>query len=195
MNPWAVVALVTGILPLFPVAIVAGITALVQNGRRQLGGTGLAIAGIVLGGCWVVLGGLIALGAVFASTDSAELGRVRDAGSTAVGTCLQAPGDSDVAGTLVDCSVRHDAEVYLVRSLAGADDPWPGSDDVETDADDVCNDGFEDYVGESYVDSDYDYGFFDPDESEWREGERRVVCVVLPGGFDDTLTGSVRGGG
>ena len=33
-NSWAVVALVTGILPLFPVAIGAGITALVQIGTE-----------------------------------------------------------------------------------------------------------------------------------------------------------------
>ena len=49
-NPWAIVALVTGILGFVPVAIGAGITALVQISRRGQAGKGIAIAAIVVSG-------------------------------------------------------------------------------------------------------------------------------------------------
>jgi hypothetical protein len=186
--------LVTGILRLFPVAFGAVITAIVQNNRRPLRGAGMAIAGLVLAGCWVVFGGIAAFAFVVGGSSSGDLGRVALAGSTTVGTCLTAPDDEDFVGTPVSCEVRHDAEIYLVHPVAGADDPWPGYSDLDADADDACYDAFEAYVGDSYDDSDYDYGYFDPDEAEWRNGERRVVCVVLAG-LDDHLTGSVRNGG
>jgi hypothetical protein len=194
MNPWAVVALVTGILPLFPVAVAAGITALVQNSRRQLRGTGLAIAGLVLSGCWVLGAGVLALGYFLGDESDGDLGRVAYAGSTTVGTCLTAPDEEDFIGTPVGCDRRHDAEVYLVRSLAHEDDPWPGYSALKDEADDACYDEFDRYVGQAYEDSDYDYGFFFPDEAEWRSGERRVVCVVLPW-MGDSLRGSARGKG
>ena len=191
-NPWAVVALVTGIVALVPVAVAAGITALVQIRRRHQGGSGLAIAGLATAGGWTVIG-LVAT-AVFLLADSVgdsgELGRVADAGSTQVGTCLREPEAFESVATAVDCVEEHDAEVYLVEVLDGA--AWPGYDRVLVDAEDSCYFAFEGYVGESYDFSLYEYGYFMPDQAEWEAGERRVVCVVLPG-ISGRLDGSVRG--
>lgn len=194
-NPWAIVALVTGIIALVPVAIAAGIVALVQIRKRGEDGTPLAIIGLVAAGCWTLVI-VIGLAAAFAfgsfGYGSGDQGRVGNAGSTTVGACLDERSQGQEIAPVEDCGNSHYAEVYQVETLgAGA---WPGSDELENRAEELCDAAFESYVGESYFDSDYDYGYFFPDEAEWRSGERRVVCVILPG-FDDDLRGSVRDGG
>lgn len=191
-NPWAVVALVSGLVALVPVAVAAGVVGLVQTARHRQAGRGLAIGGLVAAGVWTVL--LAVLGAAFFVTGPSydpRLGRVAEAGSTTTGTCLRL-GGQDAAPEVVPCADEHDAEVYRVQDLPRA--VWPGEDDVDAQADDTCYDAFEDYVGRSYRTSRYDYGYFLPDRVEWARGERRVVCAVLP--FDDdVLLGSVRGTG
>ncbi|MCW2542517.1 MAG: hypothetical protein JWM40_69 [Frankiales bacterium] len=181
MNPWAVVALVTGILPLPPVAIAAGGTALFQNGRRPAKGTGLAIAGLALAGIWSLVGVVFAAFTAFSPWVSDPLGRVGDVGALRVGACLSNPASDASRFAAVSCSSEHDAEVYAVPALALAGADWLGADEVQTRADDLCYGAFAPYVGEAYDSSDYDYGFFAPDEDEWRRGERRAVCVVLAG--------------
>jgi hypothetical protein len=177
---------VTGILPLFLVAIPAGIVGIVQTGRRPERGRGMAITGLVLGSLWAVFValGLVAL-LVEGGLSPAALGSVADAGSTTVGACV-------ADATTAPCSGAHDEEVYAVVRID--DGSWPGEDDVDTQADDACYDAFEPYVGETYDDSDFDYGFYAPDESEWAAGERQAVCVILPY-EDDELVGSVRNSG
>lgn len=192
-NPWAVVALVTGILPLFPVAIASGIVALVQIRKRGEDGAPMAIIGLVAGGLWTLLIGFGLIAAfVFGGFESGSQGRVGNAGSTTVGDCLSAPAPNQRRSPVVDCRYTHRAEVYEVEALGAG--PWPGSDELVERADRVCDAAFEPYVGQSYITSDYDYGFYLPDELEWSSGERRVVCVILPS-FDDELRGTVRDGG
>lgn len=183
-------SLVTGILALFPVAIGAGVTALVQISRRPQGGKGMAIAGLVLGSVWTVLLSLAVIGFLLESGGSGELGRVAHAGSDRVGACLLEPSSDGSVGTPTDCEKGHDAEIYLVKGL-GEQQAWPGYDAVKKQAERACKVSFDDYVGESVDSSDFDYGFFFPDEAEWRDGEHRVICVVLPY-IDDQLTGSVK---
>jgi hypothetical protein len=188
-NSWAIVALVTGVLPLFPVAIGAGITALVQIGKRRERGTGLAVAGLVLGGLWMlVIAGLVVWG-LNSAFDYRE-GPVARVGVTTVGSCVQLP-DGDGPGRPVDCASAHDAEVYGVREL-GDGDRWPGAGDVDDEAYSFCDSSFKPYTGEGYLSSDYDYGYYTPDKQEWASGEHRVVCVILPYEFEGPLRGSAR---
>jgi hypothetical protein len=192
-NIWAIVALVTGIFAVVPVAIGAGIAALVQiHGRRQAG-LGMAIGGLVLAGLWTLVGIGVVIALVIGQTATyGVLGRVADAGSTSVGSCLAAPTYEDSLAAEIDCAEDHDAEVYLVEELG--DGAWPGYDDVDVSADEACYDAFEAYVGRSWELSDLDYGYFLPDQGEWAEGEHRVVCAVLPRS-EDALRGSVQGSG
>jgi hypothetical protein len=194
-SRWAIVALVTGILALVPVSIATGIVALVKIRRNQERGTGLAVAGIALGCVWTVAAGLALLGVLFVNSirfGDTALGRVADAGSKAVGACLLEPDDQDSYAAVTDCSEPHQAEVFAVGSLG--DGAWPGYDELDSQAEGLCSGSFDAYVGGSYDSSSYDYAWFAPDEVEWRSGERRVVCVVVPGDQDE-LTGSVRGSG
>ena len=189
-NPWAVVSLVTGILPLFPVAVATGITALVQISRRQQRGRGLAIVGVVLGGFWTAIVTLIIVLGVNGTFDAERLGTVGQVSSTEVGSCLLDPHAGGATWTVSDCSAAHDAEVYFVYPMRSQQ--WPGSDEVSATADSVCLDAFEGYTGELWDDSDHDYDFFVPDEQEWDNGERQVVCVIRPGIPGDDLVGSAR---
>jgi hypothetical protein len=191
-NPWAIVALVTGLLALVPVAIGAGITALVQIHRRRQAGMGMAIAGIVGAAVWTLVA--VVVGVVllvnFGDPGGGALGRVADAASTDVGSCLRAPGGDASLATVADCAGKHDGEVYSVDTLGGT--AWPGYDQTDSDADDLCYGGFAAYVGRSFEDSEYDYGYFLPDQAEWAAGERRVVCVVLTSSAE-TSRGRARG--
>lgn len=197
-NTLSVITLVTGCIALVPVAIVTGIIALVQIGRRQEKGRGLAIGGLCAAGFWALL---LAAGLLFGFSggfhglssgpfdSQAPLGRISDAGATSVGRCLLSPDESDNFSRAVDCAEEHDGEIYLVGDLGSSG--WPGSSKIAQRADDQCYGAFESYVGKAYDDSDYDYGFFVPDDREWEGGEHRVLCVVLPG--DNTpKTGSAR---
>jgi hypothetical protein len=167
---------VTGILPLFLVAIPAGIVGIVQSNRRGQRGRGLAVAGLVLGVLWVLGIAGIAFAMRNAHLDP-ELGRVGDVLRPAVGVCYhQDPVDD--AWTAVSCDGAHDAEVYAVSTLPAG--PWPGSVAVFDEADSRCEGAWAGYVGSDYFDSSYDYAWFTPDAAEWSGGERRVVCVVVP---------------
>jgi hypothetical protein len=187
-NGLAIASLVTGLLPLPPVAIGTGIGALVQINKRGQSGRGMAVAGIVLGGLWALLITGFLVAGFSGAFDTEALGRVSQAGSTTVGSCLVDPGEQDGVWRVTDCSQPHDAELYLAEELSVPD--WPGSGDLSTTADDLCMAAFKGYVGEGYYSSDYDYGFFVPDRGEWDEGEHRVLCAVL--GYDGSLRGSVR---
>jgi hypothetical protein len=175
------------------VAIGAAITAFVQIHRRRQTGLGMAIAGIVLAAVWTAVGIGVGIGFLLNQTTvNGALGRVADTEVATVGSCLQEPGAQDSVATEIDCAQDHDAEVYLVDDLGAG--VWPGYDEVDANADAACYDAFEGYVGNSWEWSDFDYGYFLPDQAEWALGEHRVVCVVVPG-LDEALRGSVRGSG
>lgn len=190
-SAWAVVALVTGLLALVPIAVGAGIAGLVQTSGGRQSGRGLAVGGLVAAGLWTVA--IAVTVALLAGSQDARLGPVAWAGSTTVEQCLAAPRDeASSTWTTADCAAPHDGEVYLVALLGDVD--WPGQDAVDARADDACYSAFEPYVGRDYVSSAYDYGWFGPDAVEWSAGQRHAVCVVLPYD-DDVLQGPVRGSG
>jgi Septum formation len=191
-NPWAMVALITGILPLVPIAIGSGIAALVQINRTRQCGKVMAVSGLVMATVWTVIGVLSAVGAatgMFSDSSTSLTGRIADAGSTTVGHCLAEPSDVDSIATEIDCNKAHFAEVYRAQTLKGT--RWPGYDKIDQSADDLCSTTYIDYVGTSYEQSTYSYDYYVPDQAEWLAGEHRVICVVVPGD-QDTLQGSVR---
>lgn len=112
------------------------------------------------------------------------------------GTCFQAPADTDVRVVeRVSCRAPHDAEAYAVFAVdAGVDDPFPGGAEVQSLAQQGCQDRFADYVGEAYEDSQYYFSAIGPTRKSWEaRGDRRVLCSVIAsdGG---RLEGSVRAG-
>lgn len=112
------------------------------------------------------------------------------------GTCFQAPANTDVRSVEErPCDEPHDAEAYAVFALAGgADAPYPGGAQVQSQAQQGCQERFADYVGQAYEDSAYYFTALAPTRKSWEDrGDRRVLCSVISSN-EDPLTASVRAG-
>lgn len=142
-----------------------------MTGRSRATVVGAALGAMVLGGC----------------------GGTEVVTEAAVGECVQDPDDTAEVGELdkVDCDQAHDNEVIAVFDLSG--DAFPGTDDVQAQAQERCVEEFEPYVGSTYEESDLDVYTISPTEETWEEADdREVICAVFP--LDgSTMEGSVRG--
>jgi hypothetical protein len=113
----------------------------------------------------------------------------------ALGQCYDPISDPDddslLAAILLPCDQPHLHEVFGVAEVAGAPTaPYPGDDDIDDEAVDVCDAAFEEYVGIDFDESRYGYVYYTPSEETWAGGDRAVVCVVEEDG--DPITGSVK---
>ena len=109
-----------------------------------------------------------------------------------VGTCFDDPETFEQVEDVpvVDCDEPHDNEVIGNQDLTG--DGYPGQEQVENRATQICYDKFSEYVGISYEQSMYDIGWLFPTAETWAAGDREVICFA----YDLTLakiTGSVNG--
>ncbi len=109
-----------------------------------------------------------------------------------IGTCFDDPETFDQVEDVpvVDCDDPHDNEVIANVDLTG--DDYPGQDQVENRATQICYEEFSDYVGISYEASMYDIGWLFPTAETWAAGDREVICFA----YDLTLakiTGSING--
>ncbi|WP_084038936.1 septum formation family protein [Demequina sp. NBRC 110053] len=111
-----------------------------------------------------------------------------------VGECVIEPtvaqeGEGEVGALdTVDCAQPHHGEVYSTHELT--DESYPA--DIDTQADAVCYDSFEAYVGVPYDESRYYYSVTYPSPETWDAGDRQVACFVV-GEEGEELTGSVQG--
>ncbi|MGY6502578.1 MAG: septum formation family protein [Acidimicrobiales bacterium] len=96
---------------------------------------------------------------------------------------------------LVSCSEPHLAVVYGTEELdAPADAPFPGIDDRDVASRDLCEPGFESYVGAPLSTSELVLMWLAPTPDTWDEGDRDVSCAVAaPEG--ELLTEPVQGSG
>ncbi|MDK1291936.1 MAG: septum formation family protein [Actinomycetota bacterium] len=109
-----------------------------------------------------------------------------------VGTCFDDPETFDQVEDvpIVDCDEPHDNEVIANVELTGGD--YPGQDQVENRATQICYDNFSDYVGISYEESIYDIGWLFPTEETWDAGDREVICFAYHLDFAK-ITGLING--
>ena len=83
--------------------------------------------------------------------------------------------------------------MYLREGLPGGQNaPFPGIGELRRQAQAICRDGFEPFVGVRWTQSELDIAALWPSPESWPTGDRLVVCVVfrLDG---EPLTGSARG--
>ncbi|WP_131741120.1 septum formation family protein [Actinomadura roseirufa] len=125
-NRLAVIALITGLLGLFMIAVGCALAALPRTGRHGDRGRGLAVAGLAAGLAWAV-----ALAAVVAvAVTSADGGGAVPAGVQPypkVGQCFDFPNGRLMTDTrIVPCDRPHEAELILTFDVP--DTLWPGSD-------------------------------------------------------------------
>lgn len=189
-NGFAIAALVFGIIGGALLGFIFGFVALSQIKRSGQGGRGMAIAGLVLSGVWVlIVGGLIALAVATSAQRDTSTGQVASSGTVSSrdlrpGDCLNNLRDSTDLRSLpaVPCAQPHEGEVFAVFDLpSGA---YPGQSQVDSLSESGCGTRFGGY---SSSDPNNERLFVVyPLESNWTRGDREVACIATP--LDSGLT-------
>lgn len=193
-NGFAIAALVFGIIGGCFLGIIFGIVALVQIGRSGQKGRGMAIAGLVLSGLWIVLLGIaVAVGFSF-DADRDETGALTDGGNIFVedlraGDCANDLGEDEDVYTVdvVPCAEPHTGEVIALVTIT--DSSFPGDDVLSDYAEEDCVDELEAASPRAFDDESYSIYWIQPSEETWADGDRTLICMVTT---EDTRTGSVR---
>ncbi|MFF8773742.1 DUF4190 domain-containing protein [Kitasatospora sp. NPDC015120] len=206
-NGFAIAALVTGLLCLWPLALAFAIVALVQMPKRNEKGRGPAVTGLVTGvlGAIVTLIAFIGLAALGFEEERYADARRGPQGSVniedlATGDCFNQPPfspgqDAESASIywvhVVPCTAPHHGEVAGFTNLAGRGGSYPGQSEISAKAARLCGPVRDDYALDSWlVPEGMDGSYYYPSISGWASGDRRVTCT-----FQDetkTHTGSVR---
>ena len=150
-----------------------------MNAPKTLTATAILLAALTLSGCSAITGLLNGEGDVF---------------SLEVGDCMDDFGTAEdiTSVPIIDCDEEHDAEVYATEDIDS--DSFPGASEVSDEADEICIDAWEDFVGISYEDSFLNYSALTPSEESWALGDKEVVCTISK--FDENgdlvkVTGSL----
>ena len=208
-NGFAIASFVLGLLGITVIGIVLGVifgfVALSQIRRTGQQGRGLAIAGIVLSGAWLVL--LVVLGVIGATTkptqpasgghpgSSPSAGRSPGASpgpssgsqtanvfSLRPGQCFQNPPASlTVLGvtyvTVVPCTTPHNAQAFAEFNVPGT--AYPGGAALKLQADKGCHSRISPDVRGSKITSDMSLHFLYPLPSSWADGHRTITCLIV----------------
>jgi hypothetical protein len=189
----SVAALITGILWLWPVALVCGLLGIrrTRNGAPQQG-RGLAIAGTILGVLGAVAMVLIAVLVtgivVVAHTQAARNAvgvlrgeRLRTADLDR-GDCFKMPVNLtfNVFSTVAkqDCSTAHSAET-IARSSAFADGPYPGTDLLRARANSDCEAALVEIQDKHPKAARLQLLQLVPSHRAWTSGRSTIVCAVI----------------
>lgn len=157
------------------------------------------IAFLALGAAAVALSACTALGPVVPDDEPVrdDDGRIiepneqTDPFALQVGDCLDdeaARGEVQSVPT-VPCSEPHDSEIYSAHLLGPSS--YPGQEAVIDEAQALCLPAFEQFVGEPYLESRFDFSFYYPTEQSWATGDREVLCVIFDP--EGPVTGSLEG--
>jgi Septum formation len=189
VSKLAVLALVTGLVALVPIAVASGVAALVGIRRTGRGGHGMAMAGLFLSAAWVIIA--IAIGTVGVVTHGFHKPvtiKYREAAVFTLheGDCVDSPNAQLVS--ILPCSTPHEAEVFATFALPAS--PWPGTTAIATAASSGCGTRLNGYLNPQLAIS-LTQSYVYPDQVAWTAGTRTVVCEVRAS--SGNLTGSVRG--
>lgn len=109
-----------------------------------------------------------------------------------VGDCLtQEVGSGTTSSTeVIPCSESHSGEIYASFNSAAA--TFPGSDGINTEAEDGCVLRFTDFVGVPWEESTLAISYFVPTQDSWDlANDREILCILEdPAG---PVSGSLRG--
>lgn len=141
-------------------------------GNRRFIGLGILLV--------VVIVGIVVQQVTSASRSSS--GQVTKQGnlgvdSLRVGDCFDSPsGSTDIESvTAIPCTQAHDSQIYAEFSLADGD--YPGSSALQSEGDKGCN-SRQGSVNEAAVTNSVSANFFVPEEDNWDQGNRTVICII-----------------
>jgi hypothetical protein len=193
LSVLSVLSLVFSIVGFVPASFVLAIMALRRIGRRGERGRGLAVASLIVSTVWVVIIGLGILGTVLAKPGPS--GNIKKQEAVGVytlieGDCFDNPaaGQNLLDVTGLPCSKPHDAQVFAVYKLTGANSAYPGSGQIAKEAQAGCNarDG---NINQNDTTSSMKLGWLYPVQLSWQAGHRTVTCFII--NPTKTLTSSV----
>lgn len=199
-SGFAIASLIFGILGGVLFSVIFGIVALFQIRKRGQTGRGLAITGLVLSGCWVLLiaGGITAAIISDAGNSSASSsssgGSTADTDSGSVSVTKLKPGNCinglNGIGSIEDlpvvaCTLPHEGEVYAVFELPAG--PWPGDTAVQEQSETRCKAELKTYAPKAA--DTVEVLYLHPLQLSWSR-DRGVTCVATD--ERGTSVGSVR---
>ena len=182
-NWFAILSLVFGIIGMVPIGVICGIVGLILA-KRGDAGRGMAIAGLVLSGLWLLpVVALIAYGLTFGRGTAG----VED---LKVGDCLAEIPDSAQVWTVktVACEEPHTGEVFAQVTVPDVD--FPGQDAIIEEYEGRCEPELGIYSPAAAEDMSIALYSLYPGEETWDRGHRTVTCIAM------TLpprTGSIKG--
>lgn len=181
-NWWAVISLIFGVLGGVLISVVCAIVGLNRANRGQ-GGRGMAIAGLVLSGLWVLvlLGGLLFY--VVTANDTVVATDIKQ------GDCLKTlPGSTEVSTVqTVGCEESHAGEVFAVLLMPAGEFPGQRAIDEYTDR---CGPELARYSPAAMTDDSVQLYVLYPTAQTWAQGDRAVTCIAT---LDPPRTGSIGG--
>lgn len=183
-NGFAIASLILGILSVVLLSVIFGIIALRQIKRTGQSGRGMAIAGLVISGVWVLaFAALITLAVVF------DDGSVR-ATSIKTGDCIaDTPADGANVTRLpkVSCDDPHEGEVYAMIRVTG--DTFPGQTAMQSEYEQRCVSELDSYAPDAANDPKISSFLLYPSRETWDAGDRDVACIAIT---NDKRTGSIK---
>jgi Domain of unknown function (DUF4190)/Septum formation len=198
-NGFAIASLIFGIISGWVLALIFGFIALSQTKKTGQNGRGLAIAGLVLGGLWIIAYAGIIVAVVLSQAKRDDKGTINaggDVSATAlqVGDCVNNLKDSNNLLSLpaVPCSQAHEGEVFAVYDLPSG--PYPpelsSGAGVPDSIQQSCSEKFGTYAPDA---STGNVGLFVlyPLPANWAKGDHSVNCIATVQG-GGTTTGSLK---
>ncbi len=193
-NGFAIAALVLGIIGGAVLSVIFGLVALSQIRRTGQSGRGMAIAGLVLSGVWLLAIAVAASVAIVSSASRDTGGQITSGGSVSatsvqVGDCLGTLADATRVTSLsaVPCAQPHEGEVFAVFDLPPGD--YPGVTAVTEQVESQCTERFAGYAPAAAQDPSLGLYYLYPFEQNWRAGDREAVCIATT---TTPRTGSLR---
>jgi Septum formation len=189
VSKLAILAMVTGVLALVPIAVASAIGALIGIRRTGRRGHGMAMAGLVASAAWVIAA--VAVGTVGVITHGFKKPVTVKYHESAVfklqeGDCVNMTNGQVV--TVLPCTIPHEAEVFATFTLPAA--AWPGTAAVRQQASAGCESRLTGYINPQLAIS-LAQSYVFPNKVAWTAGTRTVICEVRAA--SGQLTSSVRG--